>query len=96
MFIEPSAKNKATPNNIDIDLTASMALLRKTSTSTLLFIINEPTSGTDGVNETRTAKEIKKNQHNRAYIDCLVEPTIICSEEADIKSYDLSMVSEEE
>ena len=68
----------------------------KKSTSTPLFLINESTSRTSGVNEIRTAKKIKKNQHNRPYIDYLVEPTIICSEDADMKSYDLSTVSEEE
>ena len=96
MFIESSAKNKATSNDIDIDTTVSTVLLRKTSTSTPPFLINEVTFRTGGVTETRTAKEIKKNQHNRAYIDHLVESTIICSEEDDMKSYDLSTVSEEE
>ena len=68
-------------------------VLLKKSTVTPLFSINKPTLGTRGVPEPETAKEIKKNQNNRVYINHLVEPTIIYSEEDDTKSYDLSTVS---
>ena len=62
----------------------------ETSTSPPLFSINEPTLGTGGAPEIETAKEIKKNQNNRVYIDQLVDPNIICSEEDVTKYYNLS------
>ena len=67
----------------------------KKPTVTSLFSGNKSTLGTEGVPELETAKEIKKNQNNRAYID-QPKKTIICSEEVDTKSYDLSTVPEEE
>ena len=94
--IESSAKNKATPNDIGINPPTRTALLLKKSTVTPLFSINKPTLGIGGVPEPETAKEIKKNQNNRVYIDQLIKPTIICREEVDTKSYDLSTVPEEE
>ena len=71
-------------------------VLLKKSTVTPLFSINKPTLGTRGVPELETAKEIMKNQNNRAYMDQLKKQTIICSEEVDTKSYELSTVPEEE
>ena len=94
--IESSAKKKATPNDIGIDPPTSTVLLLTKSTVTPLFSINKPTLGTRGVPELETAKEIMKNQNNRAYMDQLKKQPIICSEEVDTKSYELSTVPEEE
>ena len=71
-------------------------VLLKKSTVTPLFSINKPTLGTRGVPEPETAKEIKKNQNNRVYIDQLIKLTITYNEEVDTKSYDLSTVPEGE
>ena len=91
-----SEKNKATSNDIGNDLPTSTVLLLKKPTVTSLFSRNKPTLGTGGVPELETAKEIKKYQNNRAYIDQLKKQDIICSEVVDTKSYDLSTVFEEE
>ena len=88
--------NKATSNDIDIDLTTSTVLLWKSSTLPPLFSINEPTLGTGGAPEIERAKKIKKNQNNRVYIDQLVDPNIICSEEDVTKYYNLSMGPDKE
>ena len=69
--IESSAKHKATSNDINIDPPTSTVLLLKKSTVTPLSSINKPNLGTRGVPELETAKEIMKNQNNRAYMDQL-------------------------
>ena len=94
--IESSAKNKATPNDNGIDPPTRTILLLKKPTATPLFLVNKPTLRTGGVPELETTKEIKNNQTNRAYIDQRKKQTIICSEEVDTESYDLSTVSEDE
>ena len=93
--IESSAKNKVTPNDIGIDPPTSTVLLPEKPTVTPLFSGNKSTLGTEGVAELESAKEIKKNQNNRAYIDKLKKQDSICSEVVETKSYDLSTVFEE-
>ena len=93
--IESSTKNKVTPNDIGIDPPTSTVLLLEKPTVTPLFSGNKSTLGTEGVAELESAKEIKKNQNTREYIDKLKKQDSICSEVVDTKSYDLSTVFEE-